>query len=60
MTVNMDKCELCNFGIYKNICFCRGCGKVIGMKTSRRIEIYGHGKPRVRKVKKKGRKVKIK
>ncbi len=60
MTGNMGKCELCNFEIYKNICFCRGRGKVIGTKTSRGIEIYGHGKPRVRKVKKKGRKVKIK
>lgn len=57
---NMCKCELYNFEIYKNICLCRGCGEVIGRKTSCRIEIYGHEAPRVRRVKKKGRKAKIK
>lgn len=51
----MNKCELFNYELYKNSYYCRGCGKVIGIKTSRGIEIYGHGEPRVPRVKKKGR-----
>lgn len=45
-------CALYNYELYKNICLCRGCGKVIGRKTSRGIEIYGHGVSHVHRVKK--------
>lgn len=55
---NIGECALYNYELYKNICLCRGCGKVIGIKTSFGIEIYGHGVPRVPRVKKKGRKIK--